>query len=91
MTDWSARQAEAATADGEDWETLHEAFARDWKAAYSRRFIEFAVSRGWSEFDAATWPDNIVDDALLWGACEHDWCPIRTAEADVMACEVEDA
>lgn len=86
-TDWRSRNAAVVQADGDEWDSLNEAFSRDWKAAYSAAFVEIAVSRGWSCEDAETWPENIADDALIDGAPKHDWCPRLTAEADVVECE----
>lgn len=85
--DWKARRAAVVNADGEDWDELHEAFEWDWKAAYAAAFVEIAVSRGWGLEDAESW--DIADEALMDGAPDHGYDPRRTAEADVIACEIE--
>ncbi len=89
-TDWSARRAAVAAADDDDWDRLSGAFDADWKSAYSVAFVENAVSRGWSRDNAESWPGEIACEALL-SAAVHDFCPRRTAEADVIACELERA
>ncbi len=89
-TDWSARRTAVAAADDDDWDRLSEAFDADWKSAYSVAFVETAVSRGWSRENAESWPGEIAGEALL-SAAGHDFCPRRTAEADVIACELERA
>jgi hypothetical protein len=88
-TDWRARLAIVNACGGEEWESLNEAFEEDWKAAYSAAFVEVAMARGWSRENAATWPENIVEDALMDGAPEHEWCPVATAEADVLQIELD--
>jgi hypothetical protein len=89
-TDWSTRRTAVAAADDDDWDRLSEAFDADWKSAYSVAFVEIAVSRGWSRENAESWPGEIAGEALL-SAVDNDFCPRRTAEADVIACELERA
>jgi hypothetical protein len=74
--------------DGDAWDAESERLDRLWKVAYAACFVEFAMSRGWSREDAESWPDNIVDDALMT-AHEHGDCPRMTAEYDVIECEKE--
>lgn len=86
--DWPARHSAAAATERDGWERLHEAYKIDWDAAYTAAFVRFAVSRGWSRENAESWPSNIADKARMY-ASEHDYCPVRTARADVVACEEE--
>lgn len=87
--DWTARHAAIVAAPDDEWDRLSEAFDADWKAAYSAAFVEAAMARGWSLSDAESWPEHIVDDALIDAASTFGWCPQRTAAADVLICEME--
>jgi hypothetical protein len=87
--DWAERNAMIVAAEGDERARLHEEFATDWHPAYAEAFIQFAVSRGWSRENAESWPDDIWEDALVDVAAKYDWCPIRTAQADVIECEKE--
>jgi hypothetical protein len=72
--------------DGDEWGEGYDRLRQEWLAAYSRAFIEIAVARGWRTEDAITWPIGIGDEAFT-EAYLHDWCPYRSAEADVIDCE----
>jgi hypothetical protein len=85
-TDWKARQAEVANADGDDWDRLSEKLTEDWQAEYRKAFVEIAIERGWEKENAESWPDQLEDEAVI-SASEHGYCPRKAAEADVIACE----
>ncbi len=70
-------------------EQLHEAFVTDWRLAYAEAFVAFAVARGWAQENMKIGPDQLWQDALIDSAAKYGWCPKRTAEADVIACENE--
>lgn len=86
--DWTARRAELESATGEDWDRLHEALERDWKAAYREAFVREALRRGWDRENALAWAGEVVDDAFL--ERRSDW-PRLMARDDVRACEMEAA
>lgn len=88
VIDWPARHAELVAADGDEWDRLSAAYVSDWADAYCRAFVAFAVSRGWSQDEAESWPSHIVQDAML-EAAKWDWSPQAAAEADVIECEQE--
>jgi hypothetical protein len=89
---WSARHAALASAEGDDWERLNDAFRSDWTAAYSTVFVNFAISYiTWMEpRERGKLPEHLSNDALIFGASRYDYCPRRTAEADVVECEQEE-
>lgn len=89
MTNWPARHAAIVVANGEEWDRLSEAYDADWKAEYTRAFIEHALSRpGWDRENAEVWAGEMVDSALI----EHsDRDPAGVASADVIVCEAETA
>ena len=86
--DWALRHSEIAKSDGPTWDRLSQEFDADWRRAYAQAFVDIAVSRKWSREAAESWPSNIVDDALT-SAYVYDFCPIKAAKADVIACELE--
>ena len=86
MNDWTERFAALANLDGDEWEAGYDRLRQDWLAAYSGAFVDIAVARGWRRGDAITWPIGIGDEAFIV-AYLHDWCPRRSAAADVIACE----
>jgi hypothetical protein len=89
-TYWLTRHEEVAQSpDSETWDRLSAAFDEDWRAEYREAFVTLAVSRGWDRAGAESWPNTVCSDALLF-ASDFDYCPKRTAEYDVLACEMEE-
>ena len=78
----------AAEHDPGEWKRLSEAYDRDWIAAYTTAFIEFAMSRGWTRQDAESWADDLADEALVASSPGKD-CPQSLAHAHVLGCEAE--
>jgi hypothetical protein len=85
---WEQRFSALAELDGDEWDAEHERLEREWLAAYIAAFVKFAVSRGWREANAETWPPEIGDEAFI-EAYRYDWDPQQAAEADVVGCEQE--
>ena len=85
---WEQRFSTLAALDGDEWDAEHERLEREWLAAYTAAFVRFAVSRGWRQADAETWPAEIGDEAFI-EAYRYDWDPQRAAEEDVVGCEQE--
>jgi hypothetical protein len=89
-TDWGARLAAIASADGDEWDRLSDAFDADWKAAYCVEFRRFAAERGWSKDDIESgWLDNLPDEAMV--CYEPGADPVECARRDVPQCEREAA
>jgi hypothetical protein len=87
VMNWPQRFAALVDMNGDGgWEQEHDRLRGEWLAAYTRAFMEIAVARGWRRGDAATWPVGIGEEAYI-NAYQHDWCPRRSAEADVIASE----
>jgi hypothetical protein len=83
---WKHRSIAVAELDGDEWDS-NDQLRRDWLAAYSASFISIAVSRGWKQADAETWPTEIGDEAFI-----ESWrqdCDPQQSLADVIACEQE--
>jgi hypothetical protein len=74
--------------DGAAWDEAFERYETEWKAAYDAEFVRYAVSRGWSQENAESWPSEIHDEAFLVRD-EHGYDPIETAREDVRMCELE--
>lgn len=83
---WHDRFAAIALLDGDEWAAEIERVETEWKAAYDEAFVACAVRRGWRKEDAETWPSEIHDDACI-SAYNHNYCPVATAERDVIECE----
>lgn len=56
-----------------------------WKRDYLTEFVRFALTRNWTEENAAVWADEIADDARVFGVPD----PKQQARDDVLACERE--
>jgi hypothetical protein len=86
VTDWTERFAALVDMDGDEWEAGYDRLRQEWLAEYHVAFVDTAVARGWRTGDAITWPIGIGDEAFI-AAYLHDWCPRRSAAADVIASE----
>ena len=82
MTYWLTRSAEIA-----DLDEGHEDFDKEWLKEYREAFITSAVLRGWAYDKASDWAYNAQEYALTCAA-EFDYDPRKSAECDVMACEM---
>jgi len=83
---WEQRFSALAEFDGDAWHAAYERLEQAWLAAYTAAFVEIAVSRGWRQNDAITWPIGIGGEAFI-GAYRYAWDPQRAAAADVVTCE----
>jgi hypothetical protein len=83
---WEQRFGALVALGGDEWDAAHERLEQEWLGAYTAAFVEIAVSRGWRQVDAETWPVGIGDEAFI-EAYRYDWDPRRAAELDVVACE----
>jgi hypothetical protein len=61
---WEQRFSTLAALDGDEWDAEHERLEREWLAAYTAAFVRFAVSRGWRQANAETWPRRGVHRSL---------------------------
>ena len=83
---WEQRFGALVALGGDEWDAAHERLEQEWLGAYTAAFVEIAVSRGWRQVDAETWPVGIGDEAFI-EAYRYNWDPRRAAELDVVACE----
>lgn len=98
-TEWHADQCQTGQSywnqrhsglyDVEDDDQVFDVYKKEWGDSYRAEFLRFALSRKWVKEDAESWPDELCEDALLWSAPNNFYCPIKTAQQDVLACEQE--
>ena len=89
-TNWKARLAQVAAADGAEWDRLSDAFDTDWQAAYCAEFRRYAAERKWSQQNIESgWLDNGMPKDAMESYAPGD--PVTCARADVVECEAEAA
>jgi hypothetical protein len=88
LMNWAQQFSALAKLDGVEWDALHEQLREAWLADYAAAFVDISARRGWKDEDAMSWLDGDIAREAYLQAFRFDWSPERTAEADVIRCEV---